>query len=78
MAPWLCRFNKMEIIFANKAELTESELHALIEIIKAVGALVVFIFVLIRRKKRLKKEAEDKRKMEEMQREIDRLKREHY
>jgi len=64
----------MEIIFANKATLTESELHALIEIIKAIGALVVFIFVLIRRKKRLKKEAEDKKKMEDMQRELDKYK----
>jgi hypothetical protein len=68
----------MEIIFANKAELTESELHALIEIIKAIGALVVFIFVMIRRKKRLKKEAADKKKMEDMQQEIDRLRREQY
>jgi len=64
----------MEIIFANKATLTESELHALIDIIKAIGALVVFIFVLIRRKKRLKKEAEDKKKMEDMQRELDKYK----
>jgi len=68
----------MEIIFANKAELTESELHALIEIIKAIGALVVFIFVWIRRKKRLKKEEETKKKMEEMQKELDILRRQQY
>ena len=50
------------IWYANKAELTESELHALIEIIKAIGALVVFIFVWIRRKKRLKKEEIEKKR----------------
>lgn len=70
--------NNLYFIFANKAELTESELHALIEIIKAIGALVVFIIVMIRRKKRLKKEEATRRKMEEMQQEINRLKREQY
>ncbi len=58
------------LIFANKSDMSESELHALIEIIKAVGALVVFIFVMIRRKKRLKKEAEDKKRMDDMEKKL--------
>ena len=62
------------IWYANKAELTESELHALIEIIKAIGALVVFIFVWIRRKKRLKKEEIEKKRVEELEKELERYK----
>jgi len=58
------------ILFANKADLSESEVHALIEIIKAVGALIVFIFVMIRRKKRLKKEEADKKKVEELEKKL--------
>jgi len=58
------------IWFANKASLTESELHILIEVIKAIGALVVFIILMVRRKKRMKKEAEEKKRIEELERRL--------
>lgn len=39
-----------------KAELTESELHALMELIKAIVGLVIFIFIMKKRKKKKKEQ----------------------
>jgi hypothetical protein len=51
--------------FANKANLTESELHVLIEVIKAVIAAVIAFFVIRHRKRQKKKEDEHRKKQVE-------------
>lgn len=53
------------IWYANKAELTESELHVLIEVVKAIIGIVIFIFVVKHRKKQKKKEDEHRKKQQE-------------
>ena len=43
------------VVLANTADLTESQLHALMEVIKAIVAAAVTIWILIRRKRKDKK-----------------------
>ena len=43
------------VVLANTADLTESQLHALMEVIKAIIAAAVTIWILIRRKRQHRK-----------------------
>lgn len=51
-----------------KADLTESELHLLMEIIKAVVGIVIFLLVLKKRKQHRKEQEERERKEREERR----------